>query len=112
MREAFPSLPFGSPALEKENNQRDTTIKSSFETFTTTANNISSNTIAASPYEILKDDLPRIIERDINKSSSIYQSSGQGEGNIFINTFILVCVFKQTAFRFVACYPIIMTLCI
>lgn len=58
MREAFPSLPFGSPALDKD-------------LISTTTSTITSNTAtitAAHPQlhqtnEILKEDLPRIIDR-------------------------------------------------
>lgn len=80
MREAFPSLPFGSPALDRD-------------FISTTTSTITSNTAtitAAYPQlhqtnEILKEDLPRIIDRDsggVGVGSS--STSGYSEGTFYI----------------------------
>lgn len=83
MREAFPSLPFGSPALDRDSRDKDRTVERDTQQLTTTNPiNISTSPAASSH----REEFPRIIERE--SSSSVINTDGE----FFIKSHILTYV--------------------
>ncbi len=73
MREAFPSLPFGSPALDRDSRDKDRTVERDAQQATTT--NSSSNISTSPATHTHREEFPRIIERD--SSSSVINTDGE-----------------------------------
>lgn len=65
MREAFPSLPFGSPALDRDSRDKDRTVERDAQQLTIT--NPATHTH--------REEFPRIIERE--SSSSVINTDGE-----------------------------------
>lgn len=72
MREAFPSLPFGSPALDRDSRDKDRTVERDAQQLTIT----NPSSISTSPAtHSHREEFPRIIERD--SSTSVINSDGE-----------------------------------
>lgn len=76
MREAFPSLPFGSPALDKESRDKDRTVDA-HHIATTNPSSISTSPATHTH----REEFPRIIERE--SSSSVINTDG-GEFSFYL----------------------------
>lgn len=75
MREAFPSLPFGSPALDRDSRDKDRTVERDAQQqqqlITTNPSSISTSPATHTH----REEFPRIIERE--SSSSVINTDGE-----------------------------------